>query len=185
MAFSPWEGLEALLMTLVDEGLSATQIAERIARETKTDFTPSRNAVIGKAHRLGLRLRNGKRNPTVPRRKRAPPLASLGAAVSPLTEKRRPPQYHSSGWRAAQRKPELPKMPPVAGERLPESKPVPLIGLLDYHCRYPIDEPGGGVVFCGAPKADTTYCAAHMRLCYSATGSSAAARIDRDKKRWA
>lgn len=131
-------------------GLSASQCARAINEEFGTRL--SRNAVIGKAHRLGLARRghNGAR----PR----------AAGPKPRQFKRRP----SNPARSA-----VPAQPPaIASVAALESEPSPQsvtpAELLPHHCRWPLGDPRlPGFRFCGERRADhLPYCIIHARLAY-------------------
>src|SRR6185295_3888656 len=79
------------LKKMWDSGLTATQIAEELGGV-------SRNAVIGKAHRLGLPARpspvkpNEARNSETPRAESARPAPAPAAAAAPAPEPRAAPE---------------------------------------------------------------------------------------------
>jgi GcrA cell cycle regulator len=139
-----------LLKGLWAEGLSASQIAGRLGAVT-------RNAVIGKVHRIGLARRAGPQwrmsshgLPRGPRQTfphRRPPLS---AAPKPARVARPMP---SGGVSAVVAAPE-------------PSVRVALLDLSDDACRWPYGDPKrdfGG--FCGR-EADGSYCDDHARLAY-------------------
>ena len=64
------------LKTLWKEGLSASQIANKLGGV-------SRNAVIGKVHRLGL---EGRAKPNAPKKEAEPPAAAVSAEPAPQPE---------------------------------------------------------------------------------------------------
>jgi GcrA cell cycle regulator len=124
------------LKSLWTEGLSASQIA-RVLGEGIT-----RNAVIGKVHRLGLA---GRASPSRVDRPRLPSAPRL--------------------YRA--REPEL----PVVEEEPLKLEDGSFIGVLtinDRMCRWPIGDPSGEEFhFCGRnPKSGSPYCEAHARKAY-------------------
>jgi GcrA cell cycle regulator len=129
-----------------ERGLSASQCTRAINEEFGTRF--SRNAVIGKAYRLGLAKRG---------RGYRPPQA---AAPMPSRPKRR----LSNPAGPALAKP--PAVASVASEPLPQA--VTLAELLPHHCRWPFGDPRlPGFRFCGARRADhLPYCVIHARLAY-------------------
>lgn len=121
----PPERIE-LLKQLWAEGLSASQIA--------AEFGLTRNAIIGKVHRLGLEKRGrGQNMARRPRTVRTTPFKALPAIVKSVPL---PPE------------PELP----------PSCAPVTLMQLEDRQCRWPV-----GDLYCGAP-ADKSWCTYHARL---------------------
>jgi GcrA cell cycle regulator len=143
----------ALLTKYWQEGHSASQIAEALGEGL------TRNAVIGKAHRLGLASRpsplkggDGKDEPKA--RKRAAPAE---AAAAPATEAAAPD----------------PAAPPAAARArrrgsIGKASRVTLLDLNDRICKWPIghpDEPD--FHFCGKPVTPGfPYCAEHCLLAY-------------------
>lgn len=144
-----------LLGKLWGEGLSASQIAAVLGGGV------TRNAVIGKVHRLGLagRPRNGQ--PDTPR---AP---KTRAAVPPVG--------------VADRNRQLPRPPAMSdGEAtdaatvrlddaaIPVSQRVSILELRDSMCRWPLGDPSSADFgFCGR-RAETglPYCGQHCRIAY-------------------
>lgn len=134
-----------ILKALWAEGLSGEQIAQRLPGY------PSRNAVIGKAHRLGLGNRRGVRTRIVKDNphnaaqlaRRAQPRPALAADPAP------------AGLRKG-------AFAPIGGFR-----PVPFIDLAPGACRWPIEGYGADMLCCGAPQADERpYCATHERIAH-------------------
>jgi GcrA cell cycle regulator len=120
------------LKTLYASGMSGSQIAAEMGFLT-------RNAVIGKVHRLKLELRGKKisQGPARPRQK-------------------------------SERKQKLPFVPcePFICADAPDVAPlhVSLLDLLPDDCRYPFGD--GPFTFCGHPKLfEGSYCKAHADLC--------------------
>ena len=129
----------ATLTELWREGLSASQVARRLGGVT-------RNAVIGKAHRLGLANRDTPSSPALPSTRISP---RVGA--SPKRETRTP-------FRA----------PPVSTTILQAlaaemSPTATLMSLADDGCRWPIGDPARpGFGFCGRTRArGGAYCSEH------------------------
>ncbi len=123
-------------------GLSAGQIAIALGGGV------TRNAVIGKIHRLGLKRRADTRP--------AAPVARRPAKVTPA---RTPEPVHAPPA-------EIPAPPPAEHR----TGPVSLLELRDGECRYPIGDPGTpSFGFCGSRvhEAGASYCAKHHRLCVS------------------
>ncbi len=158
----PWtEARVEVLKKLWTEGMSASQIARQLGAGA------TRNAVIGKLHRLGLSGRTPPtRTATVrPRRPREPSHPS------------RPGFLPTAGATAL--KPQLDLKPMLRPEPEPEPEPIRLVDipkgqrvsilmLSDKTCRWPIGDPGSeDFCFCGvAPKAGSPYCAHHARIAY-------------------
>ncbi len=133
-----------LLRTLWSEGLSASQIAARIGGGI------TRNAVIGKVHRLGLegRMRPG------------PGAAQPGAEAGAGGIGPRPA--------AASAVPIEPVVEP-AGDA--GTAKLTLLHLTEQTCKWPIGDPGTpSFHFCGQrPELGLPYCAAHARIAYQPT----------------
>lgn len=126
---------EDALRRLWAAGSSCSQIAEKLR-------APSRNAIAGKAMRLGLRRRPPEAAGEIFRRKSVAPAArKTPTPVAPNTA------------------PSVRKAAPVAAS----PPPVPLLALSACHCRWPIGDPSeAGFGFCSAPKiTGKPYCAAH------------------------
>ena len=139
----------ATLTKLWADGLSASQIAAELGGVT-------RNAVIGKVHRLGLSGR-AKTASSTTRAKRTP--RSSGYARTRATSK------SSSGVSvpAVNIRPE-----PVPDLVAPEPKKLELVALSENTCKWPIGDPAtDDFYFCGhAIKADTPYCEYHAQLAF-------------------
>lgn len=146
-----------LLRKLWLEGLSASQIANTLANGI------TRNAVIGKVHRLGLSGRVKAAAPSVPR---------------PRNKQMRPqPPRHAApivrGNTALALKPmmaELPEPEPLEDVVIPISERVTIMELKEAMCRWPMGDPTSPEFrFCGAQKpveATGPYCAYHSRIAY-------------------
>lgn len=137
------------LQSFVVAGLSCSQIAVQIG--------VTRNAVIGKIHRLGL---SPVRPPGAAARS-CPPRARDPRAASP---RRRLRLLWSDG--AARAEAEA----PVTVE---SAEPCSLLDLAQGKCRWPVSDTGNGrtadFVFCGNAAIDgLSYCAGHARMAYRA-----------------
>jgi len=138
-----------LLKKLWSDGLSASQIAAELGGIT-------RNAVIGKVHRLGL----------------------SGRAKSPSSAAPRPRKARSSGHMLRVSRPQMRGNTALAydyeAEPEPELVEIPveqrktLLQLSDKTCRWPIGDPGSPeFFFCGGEAAnELPYCAYHSRVAY-------------------
>lgn len=144
-----------LLKKLWQEGLSASQIAGELGGIT-------RNAVIGKVHRLGLSGR-AKTAPTpnaTPRRPRTPAqpsrprfLVQGNAALAPVID----------------RAPVAPPQPkPVAEVEPITCERVTIMELRECMCRWPLGDPTrADFRFCGAKSnPGAPYCDYHARVAY-------------------
>jgi GcrA cell cycle regulator len=150
------------LKALAAEGLTANQIAEAIG-------SVSRNAVVGKAHRLGLVIGGG--GPSEPtRRATTPPRAARtrrAAAPKPPSPPR--PPSRPQGARAARPAQPVEAIGPV----------VALTALTARTCHWPLGDPGAADFgFCGAPVRRAPYCALHRARAYRPVP---AARLGRDE----
>ncbi len=124
------------------EGLSASQIAKQLGGVT-------RNAVIGKVHRLGLSGRAAPSQPQRPvfRAPRAPRPAMVGAAPR-RTE------------------PHAPAATPLYVREEPGSATVLTLGA--HMCKWPIGDPASDeFTFCGRrSREEGPYCNEHARVAY-------------------
>ena len=138
-----------ILKKLWLEGLSASQIAKQLGGVT-------RNAVIGKVHRLGL---SGRATPSQPTR------PAFRAARSPRPVMSSP---------AAHRRADAPR--PDAATRV-ALRPVPyveepgtatVLTLGAHMCKWPIGDPStDSFTFCGRrSEAEGPYCPNHARIAY-------------------
>jgi GcrA cell cycle regulator len=154
-----------ILKKLWADGLSASQIAGRLGGIT-------RNAVIGKVHRLGLAGRATTSRMRAPRiRHRAP-----HAPVRPTPAAR--VQYRTHGNAALkpvfapveQRTVALSVVPSPVEEvaNAPSALRVPLLDLKENMCRWPIGDPQSEEFhFCGCQKAGSgPYCEHHARIAF-------------------
>lgn len=148
------------LKKLWQDGLSASQIAKQLGGVT-------RNAVIGKVHRLSL---SGRATPSKPARPvfRAPraPRALAPAAPRRIAE-------------------------PVVAEEVSEPVPAPvrylseapgsatILTLGAHMCKWPIGDPGNdGFTFCGRRQDDGPYCLEHARVAYQPSSTKKRAGPD-------
>ena len=144
-----------LLKKLWAEGLSASQIASRLGGVT-------RNAVIGKVHRLGLSGRatsSRSSNPRprrahVPRQHRAPSLLFGTRGNTALK-----PEYEA----------EFDPLPlPVEELVIPLNERASILTLKEAMCHWPIGDPGEPEFhFCGRKSiGGLPYCEHHARMAY-------------------
>jgi GcrA cell cycle regulator len=136
------ERVESLKRLWLD-GLSASQIAKQLGGVT-------RNAVIGKVHRLGLSGRAAPSQPTRPVFKAPRPPRPVSAAPAP---------------RRIEAQPAPAPVPTVYVEE-PGSATVLTLGA--HMCKWPIGDPSSdGFTFCGRRTgADGPYCIEHARVAY-------------------
>ena len=124
------------LKSLWTDGLSASQIARALGGVT-------RNAVIGKVHRLGL----------------------AGRAGPARAERPRHSTPHRSVARMSAPQPEIVEQEPV---KLDDGNFATVLTISDRMCRWPIGDPSENEFhFCGRnPKSGSPYCEAHARKAY-------------------
>lgn len=158
------------------EGLSASQIAGELGEGV------TRNAVIGKVHRLKLSARAKPTNSTprarpaarpAPRRPASPSagISSMGsAAAKPRPQMAARPQ--SIGATALAHDPQMEAelyVAPAAAELfIPEDKRLNLLQLNEHTCKWPIGDPlSKDFYFCGQHSLETgPYCDFHSRRAY-------------------
>ena len=136
------------LKSLWSEGLSASQIARQLGGVT-------RNAVIGKVHRLGL----------------------AGRANAARGERIRLPSTPKLSLKPAARQPVVEEDPVV----MEDGSFATVLTINDRMCRWPIGDPSEHEFhFCGRkPKSGSPYCEAHARKAYQPP------QLRRDKGRMA
>jgi GcrA cell cycle regulator len=152
-----------MLRKLWAEGHSASQIAAKLGQGV------TRNAVIGKVHRLNLAGRVTQNRPAAPR---APRQANGGRSTRPHAPSM--PTAGSSALKPMLRADVAPRPMP-----LPEPKPLRLVDfskdgritvlhLSDKTCRWPSGDPGTEeFCFCGhQPRENSPYCAYHAQIAY-------------------
>ena len=157
----------SILKKLWLEGLSASQIAKQLGGVT-------RNAVIGKVHRLGLSGRATPSQPARPAFKAPRPARPVATAAAP----RRlapPPQGGQS----------LEPAPVYYVEEEPGSATVLTLGA--HMCKWPIGDPAtDSFTFCGR-RADGPYCKDHANVAYQPQqkkGRSSASDLARSLRRY-
>jgi GcrA cell cycle regulator len=176
------------------EGQSASQIAKELGGVT-------RNAVIGKVHRLGLSNRNG--GSTSEKAKAAEPAPEKPAAKAEATKskpaKEAPAAADPAPEPEKQAEPEAPATParrqiipagqplppqPSANEISPEAlakvqevektaKRISLMELTERTCKWPIGDPATeDFYFCGLPvQQGKPYCEAHVGVAFQPMSS--------------
>ena len=185
-----------LLKKMWGEGQSASQIAKELGGVT-------RNAVIGKVHRLGLSNRNGsggtsepaKAKPAAKPAAKAKPKAAAKPAPKPETAKpaeEAAPAPAAPVSRAKQIIPAGQPLPPQpsANEIDPEAlakvseiekkaKKLSLMELTERTCKWPVGDPATeDFWFCGLPvQSGKPYCEAHVGVAFQPMSSR------RDRKR--
>jgi GcrA cell cycle regulator len=175
------------LQAMWNEGMSAAQIAKALGGVT-------RNAVIGKVHRLGL----SNRGPNAQK----PAEAEAPAAAEPVAQAAPPPapEPQPEPKPVAAQPPAPPRAPsplqrrepaPMTEDRLEvlanlaeiekTARRVSLLDLTERVCKWPIGDPTDpDFHFCGLPAvAGKPYCAAHVAVAFQPMSS----RRDRDRGR--
>ena len=188
-----------LLKKMWNEGQSASKIAKELGGVT-------RNAVIGKVHRLGLSNRTAGQPPK-PGETEAPsePAAVSAAAVEPAQKAEAPSEPAIAEPRTAEpasAPPPVPRRPAIipAGQPLPpqpsaneispealasvrevekKARRISLMELTERTCKWPIGDPAtDDFWFCGLPvQAGKPYCEAHVGVAFQPMSSR------RDRKR--
>ncbi len=174
-----------LLKKMWNEGQSASQIAKELGGVT-------RNAVIGKVHRLGLSNRTGGAAPSAPAEK---PAAKPRAAAKPAA-KPSEPAAASAPMKEAPARPPVPQRRPIitAGQPLPpqpspneipeealkrqsevekKAKKLTLMELTERTCKWPVGDPATeDFWFCGlAVQPGKPYCEAHVGVAFQPMSS--------------
>jgi len=144
-----------LLKKLWGEGLSASQIATRLGGVT-------RNAVIGKVHRLGLSGRA-----TTSRMKSHRPRARAAATAKRVVAKSRFATIGNPALRALYQPEALP-LPVVEELVIPLAERKSIQTLVECSCRWPIGDPQhADFHFCGKGKVPgLPYCEFHARRAF-------------------
>ena len=161
-----------LLKKLWAEGLSASQIANQLGGV-------SRNAVIGKVHRLKLSGR-GRASPAQPRAKK--PAAPVASTPKPAA---RPVRTVAASVGATALAVQFDAEPvarqalrPVDNVVVPISRHLDLLQLTERTCKWPNGDPlSEEFSFCGNEAGETgPYCSYHSRLAYQPASERRRAR---------
>ncbi len=160
-----------LLRKLWLEGLSASQIASALQNGI------TRNAVIGKVHRLGLSGRVKASAPSVPRVRTKP--------LRPMAPRHSAPMVRGNTALAVKSLPaEVVEPEPLEDVVIPISERVTITELKEAMCRWPLGDPTTAEFrFCGAKKpvdGAGPYCAYHSRIAYQPVQER---RRERDRER--
>jgi len=140
-----------LLKKLWADGLSASQIANELGSVT-------RNAVIGKVHRLGLSGRAKSLSSSAPRPRKPRTHAML----------RIRPTMRGNTALAAVYDLDYAAEPDLVENIVPMGQRCSLLELSDSKCRWPIGDPGSAeFAFCGGNTVEgIPYCGYHARIAY-------------------
>jgi GcrA cell cycle regulator len=141
------------LKKLWEAGLSASQIAAELGNVT-------RNAVIGKVHRLGLSGRVKTPSSAAPRRRKARPAQHMMRVSRPLPR--------GSAALAHALEVEMEPDPIAYDNVVPMSQRLSLMELNEATCHWPIGDPESSeFFFCGGKSLQgLPYCANHSRIAY-------------------
>lgn len=158
------------LKKLWEEGLSASRIASLMGGIT-------RNAVIGKVHRLGLSGRAKSKGSSTPRPRRKPgeigitPTRKATQRVGQATASKfstKETSRQSSSQKTTERVSFAEKYKTFTNASMPECKRVTIMELNDYVCRWPLGDPSTPEFrFCGGDSATgMPYCPYHCSIAY-------------------
>jgi GcrA cell cycle regulator len=168
------ETVEQLKQHWID-GKSASQIASLLGNGV------TRNAVIGKVHRLGLAGRAKTPGASVPRPRRvAPPPAHRMAPQRIASHAPRMVRGATALALAPETLTEL-EQPEFESVVVPMSLRVTIVELKESMCRWPLGDPATSEFrYCGSPTAAGPYCTYHGGLAYQPAQER---RRDRDRAR--
>jgi GcrA cell cycle regulator len=149
----------AELKKLWAEGHSASQIAKRLGSVT-------RNAVIGKVHRLGL---SGRATPSRPVKR--PPRLARPKPQTQIAPRAPAAQARPAAGSLALREPapvEVQEDANIEPKRLPNGDMVTVMTVKDTMCKWPIGDPADAAFgFCGRGcESGAPYCAEHARIAF-------------------
>ena len=158
------------------DGKSASQIAGLLGNGV------TRNAVIGKVHRLGLAGRAKTPSTSIPRPRRlAPPPVHRVAGPRLSSPAPRMMRGATAFALAPQALSELESQEEFESVVLPMSLRVTIIELKESMCRWPLGDPATSEFrYCGSPAASGPYCTYHGGLAYQPAQDR---RRDRDRSR--
>ena len=162
-----------LLSRLWLDGRSASQIA------TELGLGVTRNAVIGKVHRLGLagRPKTIPSVPTAPVRSKAKPATRPEAELTAVVLQ--PEELPVAAVLQTYVKPPSPSFSEVV---IPATERVTIMDLRESSCRWPMGDPTSAEFrYCGArsPVGNGPYCATHSRLAFQPPQDRRRERTDR------
>jgi len=140
------------LKKLWADGLSASQIAREMGEGV------TRNAIIGKVHRLKL---SGRATPSRPPRPRAKPAPKPRLAAAGTQPRANPATVRQGA-------PVAPPSPPLEPKALPNGEFATVLTLTNHICKWPIGDPATPEFrFCGRKsRAGSPYCETHAAQAY-------------------
>ncbi|HEY6733462.1 MAG TPA: GcrA family cell cycle regulator [Roseiarcus sp.] len=158
------------------DGKSASQIAGLLGNGV------TRNAVIGKVHRLGLAGRAKTPSTSIPRPRRlAPPPVHRVAGPRLSSPAPRIMRGATAFALAPEALSELERQEEFESVVLPMSLRVTIVELKESMCRWPLGDPATSEFrYCGSPAASGPYCTYHGGLAYQPAQDR---RRDRDRSR--
>ncbi len=168
----------ALLKKMWKEGKSAAEIAKMLAKGV------TRNAVIGKAHRMGL---SGRPSPI--KKPAAAPKKEKEAAPKKEAVKETRSSSKSAPAPSAKLNPvmakEVEELKKIEKEVLPLNGGIPLIDLTERMCKWPIGDPKeDDFTFCGRGiRPGTPYCPDHAAMAYQTSSRSRSPMAANDRSR--
>jgi GcrA cell cycle regulator len=158
----------ALLKRMWKEGKSAADIAKTLGKGV------TRNAVIGKAHRMGL---SGRPSPI----KKPPPAKKEPARKEAIKPPKKPAApVVVSGVKHNPLAREVAEPRKIEKEPVPPGGGVALFDLTERMCKWPIGDPReDDFTFCGRGiRAGTPYCPEHAAMAYQSSSRSRAAAAE-------
>jgi GcrA cell cycle regulator len=161
-----------VLKKLWAEGHSASQIAKELGGVT-------RNAVIGKVHRLGL---SGRATPSRPVRRpprlaRPKPRIQSDGSVSAQKPARLPPE-------PTQRNAEKAALIALPPKPLADGEAASILTLRDSMCKWPIGDPADPkFAFCGRKASGGPYCSEHAKVAFQPAKKRERAKDDAEPLR--
>lgn len=161
---SPWTPERiARLQAMAAEGRSCSYMAAELGCGL------TRNAIIGKLHRLGIK--GNRQTPRAPYNTRG---SKRRKPAKRTTVVRQLFAYAGAEKLYVRRQ----KPDPLPDASIPEAQRLTLLQLRDGVCRWPCGDPGdASFFFCGGPTyGDLPYCAAHCRAAYETPAAGRARR---------
>ncbi|MBW7912099.1 MAG: GcrA cell cycle regulator [Alphaproteobacteria bacterium] len=165
----------ALLKKMWKDGKSAAEIAKTLGKGV------TRNAVIGKAHRMGLSGRPSPiKKPAAPKKEpaakkeRATAAPAAPAAPAGRGKKAAPTPPAATAKASAQLNKEVEELKSIQKEIVPLGGGVALIDLTERMCKWPIGDPrDADFTFCGRGiRPGTPYCPDHAAMAYQTSSRS-------------
>ena len=153
-----------LLRKLWLDGLSASRIAMELAGGV------TRNAVIGKVHRLGMSGRIKSQAPASINRTRLDAKAPSPSVRAPIPQRSVGlPMRGNTALAMQPRALAIAQPKRTSGDVVPMAENVTIMDLRESMCRWPVGDPSSSEFrYCGgkAPIGDGPYCSFHSRMAY-------------------